>query len=142
MKEGLKLEVQANILLGNFIGTLEGIICWDIPKELKVRLKTRIEELKNTKIIPMEDIKEPIDEKLLYITIIKTIIEKGELDSYPTPEETLKDLGVSALDVIKILIQIEYEFGRPISNNSVTHPSIFLDWTIDKFSVWVRNHME
>ena len=33
-------------ILGNFIGTCEGISCWNIPDELKEILKNRIKELK------------------------------------------------------------------------------------------------
>lgn len=34
-----------NRLLGNFIGTLKGVCCWDIPDELKMKLERKIKEL-------------------------------------------------------------------------------------------------
>ncbi len=37
-------------LLGYFIGTLDGICYWDIPEELKVKLKAKSDELRNTEL--------------------------------------------------------------------------------------------
>jgi hypothetical protein len=47
MKLEHKLEIQANRLLGEFIGTLEGICYWEIPEELK----KKVEELRKIEII-------------------------------------------------------------------------------------------
>ena len=45
MNEYNQLLIQYATLLGNFKGTLEGISCWDIPKELKDILANQIEVL-------------------------------------------------------------------------------------------------
>lgn len=34
-----------NRVLGEFIGTLKGVCCWDIPNELKLKLERKIKEL-------------------------------------------------------------------------------------------------
>jgi hypothetical protein len=47
MNEEDKLKVQIARLEGEYIGTLKGILWWDIPNELKERLKDRIVELEN-----------------------------------------------------------------------------------------------
>ena len=51
MKIETKLEITATLLLGEYIGTLEGVCAWDISQELKLKLQTKIEELKKVKII-------------------------------------------------------------------------------------------
>ena len=43
-----KLKVEMARLEGDFIGTLKAITMWDIPNELKERLKDRIVELEKT----------------------------------------------------------------------------------------------
>lgn len=47
---GLRKDISYNTLLGEFIGTLEGIICWDIPLELKQKLEKKIAELNKIKL--------------------------------------------------------------------------------------------
>lgn len=42
-----KTEINSAKLLGEFIGTLEGICLWDIPKELEIKLKSHIFNLTN-----------------------------------------------------------------------------------------------
>lgn len=49
MREEDKLKVQIARLEGEFIGTLKAITMWDIPNELKERLKDRIVELNKNK---------------------------------------------------------------------------------------------
>lgn len=45
-KKELKQLSKYNTLLGNYIGTLKGILCWEeIPKELALKLKNKIKEL-------------------------------------------------------------------------------------------------
>lgn len=39
-------EIKYNKLLGEYIGTLQGICTWDIPKELKTILEFEIKKLK------------------------------------------------------------------------------------------------
>lgn len=40
-----KISIQANKLLGEYIGMLQGICLWDIPPKLKKKLQAKIEEL-------------------------------------------------------------------------------------------------
>ncbi len=47
-----KITLQANRLLGEFIGTLHGICYWDIPDQLKYKLQEQIKQLQNVKIGP------------------------------------------------------------------------------------------
>ena len=47
MGEEDKLKVQIARLEGEYIGTLKGIIWWDIPNELKEKLELLIAELEN-----------------------------------------------------------------------------------------------
>ena len=42
----LKMLIGYNSLLGEFIGTLEGVCSWEIPEELKLKLQAHIEELR------------------------------------------------------------------------------------------------
>ncbi len=49
-KKELKLLIKYNTLLGNFTGTLEGILHWDIPKELKTKLELKIKQLKSKEV--------------------------------------------------------------------------------------------
>ena len=46
-KELLKKEINLDRLIGQFTGLLEGICFWDIPTELKDKLKVQIEKLNN-----------------------------------------------------------------------------------------------
>lgn len=45
-KESLKNNIEYCRLLGDFIGTLEGILFWDVDYDLEVMLKNKIEELR------------------------------------------------------------------------------------------------
>ena len=54
MKTEDRLRIQANRILGEYTGTLQGILHWEIPEELKIKLEEKIKELKNTKIIEDE----------------------------------------------------------------------------------------
>jgi len=49
----LKIEYKAHIeksrIIGEFIGTLEGIILWEIPDELKKKLQKKIALLRKQK---------------------------------------------------------------------------------------------
>ena len=49
MRKEDKLKIEIARLRGEFIGTLKGIVLWDIPDELKERLKDRIRELEKQK---------------------------------------------------------------------------------------------
>lgn len=40
-------DISYGRLLGEFMGTLEGILFWDIPDELKIRLEERINKLES-----------------------------------------------------------------------------------------------
>ena len=40
------LNEKYNLLKGNFIGYLEGVLSWDVDKELVKRLEEKIKELK------------------------------------------------------------------------------------------------
>lgn len=51
MEKVKQLHSQANRLIGEFIGTLEGITHHDIPQWLSERLNKKIQELKDTEII-------------------------------------------------------------------------------------------
>lgn len=42
----LKSKISHDALLGNFIGTLEGICAWEIPTELKSKLTEKLNGLK------------------------------------------------------------------------------------------------
>ena len=42
-----KIKIKLARIQGEYIGTLKGILWWDIPNELKERLKARIVELEN-----------------------------------------------------------------------------------------------
>ncbi len=44
--ENLKQKIEYNRLLGEFIGTMEGLLHYDIPNEIKVKLKDKIKRLK------------------------------------------------------------------------------------------------
>ena len=46
-KEELYLKLKLARIEGEFIGTLKGILWWDIPEELKERLENKIKELEN-----------------------------------------------------------------------------------------------
>ena len=41
-----ELNVKYNRLLGEFLGYLEGVLFWDVDKELVKRLEDKIKELK------------------------------------------------------------------------------------------------
>jgi len=45
-----KLLLQAHRLLGEYIGTLEGVLLWDIPEKLKDKLRTRLTELQKVEL--------------------------------------------------------------------------------------------
>lgn len=45
-KNVLKNNIEYCRLLGEFIGTLEGILFWDVDYDLEVMLKNKIEELR------------------------------------------------------------------------------------------------
>ena len=45
-KNVLKNNIEYCRLLGEFIGTLEGILFWDVDSDLEVMLKNKIEELR------------------------------------------------------------------------------------------------
>lgn len=49
MTEHDKLKIAHARLLGEFQGTLEGIVWNDIPEKLKAKLDIKIKELDNTK---------------------------------------------------------------------------------------------
>lgn len=44
-KEELYLKLKLARTKGEFIGTLQGILWWDIPEELKEKLENKIKEL-------------------------------------------------------------------------------------------------
>jgi hypothetical protein len=43
----IKLICENARLTGEFIGTLKGILWWDIPAELKNKIENKIKELEN-----------------------------------------------------------------------------------------------
>ena len=45
-KKELLLKIKLARTKGEFIGTLQGILWWDIPEELKEKLEDKIKELK------------------------------------------------------------------------------------------------
>lgn len=45
-REMLKARIPAERLRGEFLGFCEVLLFWDIPGELKEKIKTKIEELK------------------------------------------------------------------------------------------------
>ena len=45
-----KIKIKLAKIQGEYIGTLLGILWWDIPNELKEKLKDRIVELENQKL--------------------------------------------------------------------------------------------
>ena len=45
--EELHLKLKLARTKGEFIGTLHGILWWDIPEELKQKLENKIKELEN-----------------------------------------------------------------------------------------------
>lgn len=47
----IKDEIGVNRLLGEFIGTLSGVMAWDIPEELKSKLQSKLDELNKIEII-------------------------------------------------------------------------------------------
>jgi len=49
-KSHVNLLLEYARLLGDFTGTLQGILWWDIPKELEIKLRRQIKELKATKV--------------------------------------------------------------------------------------------
>jgi hypothetical protein len=49
MNEEDKIKIKLARVQGEYIGTLKGILWWDIPNELKERLKDRIVELEKNK---------------------------------------------------------------------------------------------
>jgi len=51
MKSDHKKKITAITLRDEFIGTLQGVCAWDIPKELKDKLLLKIEELKKLEFI-------------------------------------------------------------------------------------------
>jgi hypothetical protein len=42
-----RVKIKLARLQGEFVGTLKGILWWDIPNELKVKIERRINELVN-----------------------------------------------------------------------------------------------
>jgi len=67
MKTEDKTNIQSSRLLGEFIGTLEGVCLWDIPEELKLKLQSKLTELRGAKIVSstsdvMEEL--PSDEEI------------------------------------------------------------------------------
>ena len=42
-----KIKIELARLQGEFLGTLKGFLCWDIPNELKVRMQQQINKLEN-----------------------------------------------------------------------------------------------
>jgi hypothetical protein len=42
-----RIKIKLARLQGEFVGTLKGILWWDIPNELKVKIERRINELVN-----------------------------------------------------------------------------------------------
>jgi hypothetical protein len=45
-REMLKARIPAERLRGEFLGFCEGLLFWELPKELKEKIKFKIEELK------------------------------------------------------------------------------------------------
>lgn len=45
-----KLKIQIARLEGEFVGTLEGILLWELPKELKLKIKEKIKEVESKRI--------------------------------------------------------------------------------------------
>jgi hypothetical protein len=54
MTKEQQLWIQTHRIIGEFIGTLEGICAWEIPIELKEKLTDKVQELRKTKIISLE----------------------------------------------------------------------------------------
>ena len=50
MTEHDKLKISYSRLLGEFTGYLEGIQFYDIPQELKVKLKNKVKELRSKEL--------------------------------------------------------------------------------------------
>lgn len=48
MTEEQKLLLKYNRLIGEFQGTLKGVLWWDIPEELKDKLESKINQLEET----------------------------------------------------------------------------------------------
>jgi hypothetical protein len=44
-------QIGYNRLLGEFIGTLEGILYWDIPTTLKLIIEQKIKELREKQVL-------------------------------------------------------------------------------------------
>ena len=42
-----KIKIKFARLQGEYVGTLKGILWWDIPKELKTKLEDTISKLEN-----------------------------------------------------------------------------------------------
>lgn len=51
MTELQELKIKHARLLGEFEGTIEGVLSNDIPEALKLKLKEKLKELKQNKIV-------------------------------------------------------------------------------------------
>lgn len=86
MKTEDKLNIQANRLLGEFIGTLEGVCLWEIPEELKLKLQTQLTALREVKIISSN------------LPVIKSVCEKTKEAMLNTPyDPTVSEIDGSDL---------------------------------------------
>lgn len=45
-----KLKIDYAKLIGEFTGTLEGLLWYELPEEIKVKMEDKIEELKEIEI--------------------------------------------------------------------------------------------
>lgn len=50
-KQIQKMKIDLEILKGGFIGTLEGILWYDIPDKLRIIIKDKIKELRDKQYI-------------------------------------------------------------------------------------------
>lgn len=65
MTKYVKLLLAYSRLLGEFRGLIQGITYWDLPKELKSKINTKIEELDKTDTEQYSNILEKSSEELL-----------------------------------------------------------------------------
>ena len=54
MNDNDRMLILANQILGEFIGTLHGICAWDIPPELREKLREHIKDLQKRTIGPTD----------------------------------------------------------------------------------------
>lgn len=122
-KEHVKLLLDYSKMLGEFTGTLQGIVWWDIPKELEEKLKKQIKELKtidtDKKFAVMQQGHIDKDEKMANCLLsILDSLKLYDTDSLRLHGETLSEMMFRKMKAHNIDLNAElgFEHLKPISD--------------------------